>query len=151
MTWLPAVASAVGSLAGVLASNKLMQYRIQQLESKVNKHNSIVERTYKLEGEVKELQHDVRLKRRYQGMRINWLVRFRNKTFLASFLALVIAFVYNLLALFGVTPTVQQDALLTAVNAILTVLGMIGVIADPTTKGISDSAHAMTYDKPKEG
>ena len=59
-TWLPAVASAVGSLAGVLASNKLMQYRIQQLENKVNKHNSIVERTYKLEGEVKELQHDVR-------------------------------------------------------------------------------------------
>nr|DAE25115.1 MAG TPA: alpha/beta peptide [Siphoviridae sp. ct4Am4] len=37
-----------------------MQYRIQQLENKVNKHNSIVERTYKLEGEVKELQHDVR-------------------------------------------------------------------------------------------
>ena len=60
-------------------------------------------------------------------MRINWWVRFHNKTFLASFLALVIAFVYNLLALFGVTPTVQQDALLTAVNAILTVLGMIGV------------------------
>ena len=59
-TWLPAVASAVGSLAGVLASNKLMQYRIQQLETKVNQHNSIVERTYKLEGEVKELQHDVR-------------------------------------------------------------------------------------------
>ena len=60
MTWLSAVASAVGSLAGVLASNKLMQYRIQQLESKVNKHNSIVERTYTLDGEVKELQHDVR-------------------------------------------------------------------------------------------
>lgn len=59
-TWLPAVASAVGSLAGVLASNKLMQYRIQQLEDKVNKHNSVVERTYKLEGEVKELQHDIR-------------------------------------------------------------------------------------------
>lgn len=59
-TWLPAVASAVGSLAGVLATNKLMQYRIQQLETKVNKHNSIVERTYKLEGEVKELQHDIR-------------------------------------------------------------------------------------------
>ena len=75
-------------------------------------------------------------------MRINWWVRFHNKTFLASFLALVIAFVYNLLALFGVTPSVQQDALLTAVNAILTVLGMIGVIADPTTKGISDSAQA---------
>lgn len=84
-------------------------------------------------------------------MKINWLVRFKNKTFLVSFLALIIAFAYNMLSLFGVTPSVQQDALLTAVNAILTVLGMIGVIADPTTKGIGDSAQAMTYDKPKEG
>lgn len=84
-------------------------------------------------------------------MKINWLVRFKNKTFLASFLALIIAFAYNMLSLFGVTPSVQQDALLSAVNAILTVLGMIGVIADPTTKGISDSTQAMTYDKPKEG
>ena len=60
MDWLPALASLLGSLAGVMASNKLMQYRIQQLEDKVSKHNGIVERTYKLEGEVKELQHDVR-------------------------------------------------------------------------------------------
>lgn len=60
MDWLPALASLVGSLAGVLASNKLVQYRIEKLEEKVQKHNNIVERTYKLEGEVKELQHDVR-------------------------------------------------------------------------------------------
>lgn len=60
MDWLPALASLLGSLAGVMASNKLTQYRIQQLEDKVSKHNGIVERTYKLEGEVKELQHDVR-------------------------------------------------------------------------------------------
>lgn len=60
MDWLPALASLVGSLAGVLASNKLVQYRIEQLEEKVQKHNNVVERTYKLEGEVKELQHDVR-------------------------------------------------------------------------------------------
>ena len=60
MDWLPALASLLGSLAGVMASNMLMQYRIQQLEDKVSKHNGIVERTYKLEGEVKELQHDVR-------------------------------------------------------------------------------------------
>mgnify|MGYP004525143229 CR=1 FL=1 len=58
--WLPALASLIGSLAGVLASNKLMQYRISMLEEKVEKHNNIVERTYQLEGAVKELQHDVR-------------------------------------------------------------------------------------------
>ena len=54
------VGSLLGSLLGVVTSSKLTQYRIAQLEEKVSKHNSIVERTYRLEGDVKELQHDVR-------------------------------------------------------------------------------------------
>ena len=41
--------SAVGSLCGVLVSSKLTQYRIEQLEKKVEKHNNLVERTYQLE------------------------------------------------------------------------------------------------------
>ena len=41
--------SGVGSLIGILASAKLTNYRIEQLEKKVDKHNSVVERTYKLE------------------------------------------------------------------------------------------------------
>lgn len=40
-----------GSLIGVLASNKLTTYRIEQLEKKVEKHNNLVERTYQLEEE----------------------------------------------------------------------------------------------------
>jgi len=36
-----------------------MNYRIEQLEKKVEKHNSVVERTFVLEGQVKELQHEV--------------------------------------------------------------------------------------------
>ena len=55
------VGSLLGSLIGVVTSSKLTQYRIAQLEEKVSKHNSIVERTYRLEGDVKELQHDVRV------------------------------------------------------------------------------------------
>ena len=54
------VGSLLGSLLGVVASSKLTQYRIAQLEHKVSKHKRIVERTYKLEGAVTELQHDVR-------------------------------------------------------------------------------------------
>ena len=54
------VGSLLGSLLGVVTSSKLTQYRIAQLVEKVGKHNSIVERTYKLEGAVTELQHDVR-------------------------------------------------------------------------------------------
>ena len=51
--------SVVGSLIGVLASQKLTQYRLQKLEEKVDKHNNVIERTYKLEGRVTELEHDI--------------------------------------------------------------------------------------------
>lgn len=49
-----------GSLLGVLASSSLTRYRIEQLEKKVAAHNNIVERTYKLEGRMTEVEHDVR-------------------------------------------------------------------------------------------
>jgi hypothetical protein len=50
----------VGSLFGILAAQKLTQYRLSQLEEKVNKHNNLVERTYVLEGQMVELQHDIK-------------------------------------------------------------------------------------------
>lgn len=46
---LSLVGTLVGSVAGIIASNKLTIYRIDQLEKKVDKHNQIIERTYKLE------------------------------------------------------------------------------------------------------
>lgn len=49
-----------GSLIGVLAAQKLTQYRLEQLEEKVNRHNNLIERTYILEGKVTECQHDIR-------------------------------------------------------------------------------------------
>lgn len=44
--------SCIGSIIGVLASSKLTQYRIEQLEKKVDKHNNIIERTFQLEKDV---------------------------------------------------------------------------------------------------
>lgn len=52
--------SMIGSLIGVLTSQKLTQYRLQKLEEKVDKHNSVIERTYKLEGRMDEVEHEVR-------------------------------------------------------------------------------------------
>ena len=49
-----------GSLFGVLAAQKLTQYRLSQLEEKVSKHNHLVERTYILEGQVAECCHDIK-------------------------------------------------------------------------------------------
>ena len=50
----------VGSLFGVLTAQKLTQYRIAQLEEKVSRHNNLIERTFKLEGQMAEVQHDIK-------------------------------------------------------------------------------------------
>ena len=50
----------LGSLFGVLAAQKLTQYRLSQLEDKVNKHNNLIERTFRLEGRMDEAEHDIR-------------------------------------------------------------------------------------------
>ena len=50
----------VGSLLGVLASQKLTQYRLSRLEEKVTRHNNLIERTYRLEGQMAECCHEIR-------------------------------------------------------------------------------------------
>ena len=54
------VGTLAGTFGGILVSNRLTNYRIEQLEKKVAAHNSVVERTYKLEGQTTEVQHDIR-------------------------------------------------------------------------------------------
>lgn len=50
----------LGSGLGVLASSKLTNFRLQQLEKKVDKHNTVIERTFRLEEQVKEIYQDVK-------------------------------------------------------------------------------------------
>lgn len=61
---LSALGTGLLSLIGVYFANRkssaLIAYRLEQLEKKVDKHNKVVERTFILEGQVTELQHDVR-------------------------------------------------------------------------------------------
>ena len=61
---LSALLTGLLSLWGVYAANRkssaLIAYRLEKLEQKVDKHNQVVERTFILEGQVTELQHDVR-------------------------------------------------------------------------------------------
>lgn len=56
---LSLVGTMIGSLSGILAANKLVVYRIEQLEKKVEKHNSVIERTFKLEEDVKFLKDNL--------------------------------------------------------------------------------------------
>lgn len=66
MDWLAVVAAAITAIFGFLGtflSNRkqtaVVAYRIEELEKKVNKHNNLIERMYKVEGQVTELQHSV--------------------------------------------------------------------------------------------
>ena len=80
--------------------------------------------------------------------KINWKVRFKNKVWLGSFLSLIVGFIYSMLALFDVFPQVTQNLVVQLLNQVLTFLGLIGVIADPTTAGLGDSDRAMGYEEP---
>ena len=54
------VCTLLGSCGGVLASSRLTQYRLSQLEKQVNRHNQVIERTFRLEGRMDEAEHDIR-------------------------------------------------------------------------------------------
>ncbi len=56
---LSVVGTIVGSGLGVVASQKLTQYRLELLEKKVEAHNNLVERMYHLEGKAEEFQHEI--------------------------------------------------------------------------------------------
>lgn len=49
-----------GSFLGVVAASRLTNYRLQQLEEKVSRHNNLIERTYVLEGQMTEVCHDIK-------------------------------------------------------------------------------------------
>ena len=84
---------------------------------------------------------------------INWTVRLKNKNFWIAAIPAVLLLVQAVAAVFGVTIDLGPlgDKLLAVVNAVFVVLAVLGIVADPTTKGLGDSAQAMTYTAPKEG
>lgn len=53
------LAILVSGVVSAVVSNKLMKYRIEQLEKKVDKHNSVIDRTYHLESEVEVLKTEI--------------------------------------------------------------------------------------------
>ena len=83
---------------------------------------------------------------------INWKVRLKNKMFWITGSPAVILLIQTVAALFGITLDLADlnGKLLDVVNAVFVILAIIGVVTDPTTDGISDSAQALTYVEPKK-
>lgn len=80
---------------------------------------------------------------------INWKLRLKNKTTLLTLLLTVVAFIYQILGIFEIVPAISQDTVTQIVTLVINMLAMLGIIVDPTTKGISDSQQALGYEAPK--
>ena len=85
-------------------------------------------------------------------MKINWTVRLRNKAFWVALVPAVLLLVQVVAAIFGYMLDLGElgNKILAVVNAVFAVLAILGVVADPTTAGVSDSKQALTYEAPKE-
>ena len=81
-------------------------------------------------------------------MKINWTVRLKNKVWLATMISFLISTVYQWLGYFDIAPVVTQDAAVQLASAVLQILSLLGLIVDPTTAGMGDSARALGYEEP---
>lgn len=81
---------------------------------------------------------------------VNWKVRIRNKSFWMTLIPALALFAQAVGACFGVKIDLgeQSDKILAVVNTLFVVLGVLGVVNDPTTFGLNDSDRAMTYSEP---
>lgn len=81
---------------------------------------------------------------------MNIVLRLKNKTTLISLIAAVITLIYQVLGLCGIVPKISDEALLNVASVAVNILCMLGIVVDPTTKGVKDSEQAMSYTEPKK-
>ncbi|MBS5873419.1 MAG: phage holin [Clostridiales bacterium] len=82
-------------------------------------------------------------------MNINWKVRVQSGPFWLGIASAIIMAVFYILDLCGVVTNVTASQIIEVVQLLLLIPASIGIISDPTTKGVQDSKLALTYDKPK--
>lgn len=104
----------------------------------------------KMMHEIEELH--LKKERGINMKNINWVVRIKNKAFWVALIPAVLLLIQVVAAVFGYTLDLGDlgNKLLDVVNAVFAVLVILGVVTDPTTKGITDSDQALTYTEPKK-
>lgn len=83
-------------------------------------------------------------------MKINWKVRIKNKTFWLTIIPMVLLLAQQVCAMFGIQLEIREmgEQLTGIVGTVFAVLALLGVVVDPTTPGVDDSARAMKYEEP---
>ncbi len=84
-------------------------------------------------------------------MKINFLVRLKNKAFWLALIPALLLVVQTVASLFGYNWDfiVLNQQIAAIINAIFAVLSILGIVVDPTTAGMGDSQRALTYTEPK--
>ena len=82
--------------------------------------------------------------------KINWKVRIKNPVFWMTVVPAAVSFAYCVLGAFGIVPKLTESMVLNIFSAVVTALTTLGVLVDPTTAGVGDSALAMTYEAPRK-
>lgn len=82
---------------------------------------------------------------------VNWKVRLRSKWFWVAIIPMILLLIQQVAAIAGVTLDFEdlQAQVLSIVETVFMILGICGIIVDPTTEGFKDSAQAMTYERPR--
>ena len=80
-------------------------------------------------------------------MKINWSIRLKNKAFWTMLVPAVILLVQAVASVFGFNLDLGDigNKIVAVIEAAFIVLGILGIVNDPTTKGMSDSERALTY------
>ena len=83
---------------------------------------------------------------------MNWKLRLQNKTTLIALIAAGVSLIYQVLAMADILPPVSEDEVMSLAGVAVNMLCLLGIVVDPTTKGITDSDRALSYIAPgKEG
>ena len=81
---------------------------------------------------------------------MNFILRLKNKATLTALVGAILLFIKQITEAFGIDLSTQIEQISGLVGAVITLLVGLGVVVDPTSKGVKDSGITKTYTKPRD-
>jgi phi LC3 family holin len=81
---------------------------------------------------------------------MNLKLRFKNKATVLALATATVAFIYQICGVIGITPAISQNDIVNVIGIGINALVYLGILVDPTTKGVGDSDAAKAYDVPND-
>lgn len=79
---------------------------------------------------------------------MNLKLRLKNKTTLIAIVATTVAFLYQIAGILGIAIPISQEQVIQYIGLLINLLAVLGILVDPTTAGVRDSARAKSYEEP---